>query len=864
MKHISLSFYSLLVDYMASHDPLGMMRKWDDLQKSLNSLGDQLSIRGSEFPDVNHFSSDSDFRDLVNALTMIRTEINALARDIDVQSGNLGVDMKYYHDLARDYEEEINTFRKGRDQAFQLYDKLSEQHRELLREHETLKANISYDRDECMNAKQGQASAEEQLRIMKEANDALTEDLSTFRINLASARKRVEILEEENEQLSSVQNHGDKDRNELIDQLAKEIKSRNDALVLADAARNELSRLLGEAEKDRMARDAAEKERDEVAASVNDLQSVIEELKQAVDEETKLVKHETLMRHKVEEQLLSREDELKQLSETLASRDLELEEIRATLAQAQEHEATWKEEKENYASQIGILAQQMAADKLENKQLMDTLKKVQIDFDKAKTASDDSVEKTKQLERIINQFIEDKGTLEKTITQLEAEKAKIIEDSKDVVELRARLENTIKSLETQLNETKHLFDQERKLKEESTLALKKAELIVSKHDEQMTKVSEQLVVITKERDELKTTLDGVQKVLQSERAARTQLEHSHETAAAELNKLRSMVQQEQQLKTQALNSLEAESRSKQEAIKQLEESRKTEDKAKSGSDKLKAELDAAKDKLKEEERAKKDLAKQIEDLKKDLTKASTETEKTIRIKEELARKADAEGALHKEMEKGWNSEKSEHEKTYKAYMDEKAKRDQAEAELGTLKAQVNEAQRAVEAERVEHSKTFKAYESEKGSRTSIEAELAKLQSALAEAKSSAQSLAAEKQAADKRIAKLEQTISEVTEAKDSVAKDAASLASARKQLEQAEKIKAELAGERQKRTETEEKLKQLKDEDEQLRIRTNNVALENEKLVKRITRLEAELEAEKRVKAELVDAIKKKVDNQVD
>jgi len=845
-----------------------MLNKWEALNNSFNFIGDQLAIKSTSFPEVSQFSSDTDFRELSNALSALRNEIADLARETSSQTSALASDMKYFFDMSRDYDSEIEVFRKGRDQAFELYDKLSEEHRELLREYECVKADLKFIKDDIDGAKNGQTAAEESLRQVKASYDVLMEELSNLRIAGATMKKRIEILEDENAQLSEFHSHGDLDRNQLVEQLAKEIKSRNDALVLAEAARNELSRVLSESEHDRMGRGDAERARDEAVAAVDGLNGIIEQLKQEVEEQTKMCRHETLMRHKIEEALLAREEELKALDTEKQTLVSELTDANAKLSQVEDQEKVLREEKDKFTSQISVLAQQMAADKLENHDLMETLKKVQQDYEKSKIVSDDAVEKMKQLERIINQFIQDKGDLEVKISNLEKEKAQILEDSKDVVTLRTNLENKVKSLDEQLTQTKGLFEQEKKLKEEAVLGLHKAEQVIAKHDEQAAKISEELAVVSKDRGEFKSNLEAAQKILQSERLSKSELSKNFESVSIEVKKTKEILQQETQLKSQALSSLEAESRSKQEAIKQLEEARKIEEKTKLANDKSKLELENLKDRLKEEERAKKDLNKQIDDLRKEVSKGATENEKSVRAKEEATRKADAESAAHKESDKALNSEKTEHEKTYKAFMDEKSKREQFESESSNLKAQCAEAQRAAEGERVEHGKTFKAYESEKAARVQAETEVGKLKTALAEAKSSEQSLAAEKAAYEKRIAKLEATVAELAEAKDSVAKDVGSLASTKKQLEQAEKIKADveskLAAEKQKRVELEEKIRQVKAEDEEMRIKVNQVGLENEKLVKRVARLEGELEAEKRVKDDLVNAIKKKDINDVE
>ena len=842
---------------MSSRDVLAMINKWEALNNSFSAIGDQLAIKAVEFPEVSHFSGDSDFRALANALSALRNEIGELGRDVNYHTSALSSDMRYFFDLSKDYDSELDVFRKGRDQAFQLYDKLSEEHRELLREYESVKADLKLLRDDIDGAKTGQVVAEEALEKIHKSQGSLIEELSTLRVSEATLKKRIEMLEDENRDLSDIRDHEDMDRNQLVQQLAKEIKSRNDALVLAEAARNELSRLFGEAGQDRLAREEADRSRDEALGSVEGLNALIEELKQEVEEQEKMCRHETLMRHKIEEALLAREDELKQLTVTKESLDVELEEAKKSCAEADTERQAWREEKDSLTSQIGVLAQQMASERLENQKLMETLKSVQSELANSKTVSDDAVEKAKQLERIVNQLIQDKAELNSVISKLEKEKAQIMEDSRDVVSLRTNLENKVKGLGEDLSQMKGLFEEEKKLKEETAAALGKAEETIQKHDEQMTKLSEKI----KDRDDLRNNLDAIQKVLQSERQSKSELSKSYESASLELGEIRKSLLQEQQLKNDALRSLEAESLSKKEVISKLKDLEKSDENSKSSLDKSKSEVSTLKDKLKEEERTRKDLNKQIDDLRKELGKATTETEKMVRGKEEASRKADSEAAAHKESDKALAAEKSEREKTTKSLMEEKSKREQLEVEVSNLKAQTSEAQRAVDSERAEHSKTYKAYESEKSARATTESEISRLKTEVAEAKSNEQSLLAEKQVNDKRIRKLEESMAELSVAKEGAGREAAT----RKQLDHLERVKAELEGkvamERQKRVEAEDKLKQVRSEDEEMRIRFENTNLENQQLAKHLARLEIELETEKKVKADLVAAIEKRVDD---
>jgi chromosome segregation ATPase len=228
-----------------SRNAIELLKKWEAINCSAHTLGDTLAAKTSGFPEISHFSPDTDFRDLVNAISSLRNEISDLNLDIDSQCRVLGSDLKYFSELAKDYEEEISIFKKGRDQAFELYDKLSEQHRELMREHEAVKADIKSSREDSDETRKALKLAQDELAATKQSRDALAKELSTVKSEMATVRKRVGTLEEENSRMFSDRSHSDKDHKQLADELAKAIKSRDEALVLAEGARRELSRLLG-------------------------------------------------------------------------------------------------------------------------------------------------------------------------------------------------------------------------------------------------------------------------------------------------------------------------------------------------------------------------------------------------------------------------------------------------------------------------------------------------------------------------------------------------------------------------------------------------------------------------------------------
>ena len=838
-----------------------LKNKWDSLNESLHMVAENLAIRTIDFPGVNQFSTDEEFRLLVNALRQMRNEIQDLGHEVKSQTDSLLIDVKHFYEVAIDYESEIEIFKKGRNQAFELYDNLSNEHKVLLGEFEMMKAEYKSATAELARLSDSKTSLEETSAYNAASNEALLDEVSTLKIELAGLRKRIELLTEENERVSSIKSADGSDRNQLIEQLAKEVKSRNDALVLADAARSELSRLLGECEQDRMAREAAEAERDEALGSVNGLNEMIDELKVGIEEGEKMYKHEIVMRHKIEEQLLAREDALKEATDEIDRIAEELETTRVNTEALEAAKAAWVDEKEGLVSQLTILAQQMAKDRFDNEKLMGTLKSVQEEFANAKVVTDDSVEKVKQMERIVNQLIQDKGELENQVALVEKEKAQIAEDSKDVVELRTRLEAQVKALGEELAGTKDLFNKEKQLKDEASAAAKTAESVLAKNMEEMSKFKESISVLTTERDGLKNNLEGVQKVLQGERQSRADLERSHESISVEVTDLRRTLQEETVMKTQALSSLEAESRSKSEAIKQLDEARKSVDKLQAASDKLKAEVDVLREKAKDDAQAKKDLTKEVDSAKKESGKLATEIEKLTRTKEDLTRKLEGEIAANKENEKGWNTEKIEHAKTYKAYSEEKEKREHLEGENGGLKASCTDAQKARESEQTEHAKTYKAYEAERDARARCEQEMAQLSAAMAQLKAGEQTLLAEISAGEKRIAKLEAKLEEAAEQKDSSARDVGQIGAVRKQLEIAEKnrsdIENRLNSERQARSQLDDKMRDLRSESEGMKIRVNNAEMENAKLITRMAKLESDLEEERRIKNELVESMRR-------
>lgn len=845
-----------------SWNAVDIKSKWDNFNESLNSIDDKLLAKSAAFPSVNLFSTDEEFRILVNALRNMKNEIQELGKEVKLQTDELEIDVRHFYDIAKDYESEIDVFKKGRDQAFQLYDSLSDQHKKLLAEYEILKAEYNDVSGRIEAARTGYEGAEDSVMKAKEANDLLIAEMSALKIEYAGIQKRFELLSAENTRLMSVKAHEDLDRNELIEKLAKEVKSRNDALVLAEAARNELSRLLGESEKDRMSKEAAEQDREEAVHAVESLNNMIDDLRGRLEESEKMYKHEIMMRHKIEEQLLEAEDLFKGIKAEMDAMAGELDAARQQVQDTATAKQEWMDEKENLLSQVAVIAQQMAKDKVENEKLMHTLEDVQKDFANAKTVSDDAVEKSKQMERIVNQLISEKSQLENKIHQSEVEKLKIIEDSKDAIRIR----ETLSSTETELKSVSEMFAKEKQLKEEASNAHRKAEEVMTKAQQDLATVKDQIATVTKERDSAKSTLDGVQKVLMSERHSKQELENLHESVSVQLNDFQRALAEERRMKDDALNSLQAEAKSKREALKQLEESQKEQSKIQAQMDKMKAEADASKDKLKEEERAKKDLLKELDSAKKDFTKASTETEKFSRDKEEAARKAAAAEAQAKELEKGWNTEKSEHEKTYKAYFEEKSLRERFEGEITQLKSCSADAVKAAESERVEHGKTFKAYEAEREARSKLEHQVAELRSDVSVAKSTEQSLQAEKAAAEKCIAKLEAKLVEVqtttvasSSQKSTASTDLTQLSVVQKKYDLSERARADtearLAAERQRHEELEHRLRDVQLEDEKLRMRMNSAEIENSKLVERIAELEGQLAKERFVKNNLVASV---------
>lgn len=627
---------------------LDLRDKWEMLNNSLKKVGGRLTSDVSAFPEVNQFASDSEFRTLVNALGSLRMQIVDLNADVTGQTEALISDLKHFYDISKDYESEIEIFKKGRDQAFQLYDDLSAEHRELLRAYEEVRDELKRMSDQATAGKEARAVSEKEVSELKLCYDELFNESSTMKVDMAVMRKKMSALEEENVRVGSFKAHEESDRNELLEKLSSETKSRNDALVLAEAARSELSRLLAEAERDRFMKQEAEQERDEAVGSVDGLNQVIEELKQSVEEQERLNKHEVLMRHKIETQLLSMEEENENLKNECMDKQSELGSLRSELENVLKEKGSWGQEKDSLVTQIATLAQHMAKDKQDKDNLMEILNACKAELLEAKTVSEDAGEKSKQMERIVNQLIQEKGALEVQIKEAEAEKQSIIENSKDVVNIKSKLDQA----EIKLEELRQLFETEKKLKEESGLALSKSEQLLALKNEEAGKVAETLVTCSKERDSLKGNLEAVQRVLQGERNARIQEQQVIEGTRVEVNQLRQAVVAESQLKQQALSSLEAESRSKQEVIRQLEDARKGFEKNQLEYEKMKAEVGALKDRVKDDEREMKGKDKEIKQISKGVDsagQAQMKAEQQLAAKnEELARSGEAFKALSKE------------------------------------------------------------------------------------------------------------------------------------------------------------------------------------------------------------------------
>ena len=834
---------------MTSWKLVDLKTRWDALNDTLDRLGENLGVDAAGLPDISGQSSDVEFRMLVASLRAMKSQIVDLGKDIGDQADLLSHEIKHYYDLARDYDAEIDIFRKGREQAFSLYDSLSQEHKVLLTEFETLKHDHKLLMGQYDQSKSSLMYAESELNQLRTSYETVVEELSNLKVELMGCKKRIELLEEENEKLSAVKDHESSDRNELIEQLSKEIKSRNDALVLAEAARNELSRTLGEAEEDRRLRERAEQDRDEAVGSVEALNELIEQLKAQVEEGEKLYKHEIVMRHKIEENLLEAEDKTKELTVELESVSAARDEALKLSESSIEEKTKMLEEKDALASQIATIASQLAKDKQDSDKLMETLKQVQEESEVAKQTASDSVEKAKQMERVVNQLISEKGELEGLVVKSKQELDQVIADNKDVVNMRINLENKIKSLESELAETSQLFNGEKKMKEEAFVAQQSAEKALENAQKELVKVKEAEAGIVSERDELKMNLESVQKVLQSERQSRSQIEKSHSALSDELVIVRGKFQDESRMREDLVKSLDAETRSKNEIIKQLEEVKKTSERLNSVSEKAKSECDSLREKVKDLERVNKDLGKELDGLKKDVAKASTETEKAVRQKEEMQRKFDVENAQSKENEKGWNSEKSEHEKTYKAYYDEKGRAEKFERELEALKGKSKQSESLYEAEKIEHGKTYKAFEAEKEARSKLESEIGGLKAQVGELNGTIKSLTGEKQSAEKRMQKMEEQLTSLREK--------GNVDVVRKQLDdERTNLENQIASLRKQKSDAETASDTMRSELDKAKIKANNLEVENKQLLKRLEKFAAELAEEQRIKNELLAATK--------
>jgi len=844
---------------MSSWKLADLKNRWDSLNNDLNSLSENLAVRSADLPGMSAQSSSEEFNLLVASLRALGADIVNLGSDIKNQTDTLSIEIKHFYDLAREYDSEIDIYRKGREQAFGLYDNLSKEHKELLHEFETMKADHKAMMKSFEEAQSKLNQVEIDSKTLRESNQALASDLTDSHIELMSAKKRVELLEDENSTLTNIKDHESTDRNSLIDQLAKEIKSRNDATVLAEAARNELSRILGEAEEDRRLRNVAEQERDEAVGAVDQLNALIEELKTTVEESEKQYKHEIIMRHKIEENLLQVEAKLKELESTLETITNERDEAQIIAESFTCEKSKILDEKEALVSQIATIASQMAQDKLDSAKLMDTLKTAQEDLDAAKRLSEDSTEKAKGMERVVNQLISEKGEFEAQTARAKSDLEKMIEDNKDVVGVRQRLEEKVTTLENQLGEVSKLFDNEKNLKSESVIAQKSTEMALEKAQNELLKVKEKEAEILHQRDEAKANLESVQKILQSERQSKIEIEKSHSALSNELMILKGKFQDESRLKDDLVKSLDAETRSKNEIMKEMENMRKNAEKLNINFEKTKGETDGLKEKMKDMERANKDLSKQVDELRKDLSKGSTETEKATRKIEEIQRKLDVESAQTKENEKGWNSEKSEHEKTYKAYFEEKGKAEKLERELDAVKSSLKQLENSIGGEKSEHGKTYKAYEAERDARGKMEAEIANLKAQIAELNGQVKSAQTEKSAVEKKAQKLENQVSDLSSVKADAASVKREFDSERKQLESQfaadrKQLESQLMELQQEKRESEKSMESIRKELENNKIKMNNFELENKQLLKRLEKFAAELAEEQRVKNQLLAA----------
>jgi len=590
--------------------------KWEQLHKSLNKVGERLASKTAEFP--SDLSTDSDFRNLASTLENLRNQVAELKAEVSAQSEDLGSEMKHFYEIVKDYEAEIEVFKKGRTQAFQLYDDLSAEHRELLRAFEQTNDELKQLRASASGEKEALSVCAKEAKELKLSYDALFSECSALKVDRAVMTKKMGALEEENVRLGAFKAHEESDRNDLIEKLSFETKSRNDALVLAEAARSELSRLLVEAETDRHAKQEAEQERDQAVGAVDGLNQVIEELKLSVEEQQGLNKHEVMMRHKIETQLLAVEEENEHLKEKEINSTSELEKIQAELTSAEEQKSTWMEEKDSLVAQIGTLAQHMAKDKQEMAALMESLSAAKKESVDAKLVCDDAVEKARQMERIVNQLIQEKGELEARMQKVEEEKQSVLESAKDVVALKSKLDATASELE----EVQKLFEDEKKLKTDASAAREKAEQLLVLKNTENGKLADSLVFTERERDSFSANLEAIQKVVQGERAARAEEQSRFDAERLEMKQMSQTLIGETQLKLQALSSLEAEARSKQEVVRQLEEARKGFEKNQIEFDKMKVEVAALRDKTKDGERELKSKDKEIKQISKSADSAT--------------------------------------------------------------------------------------------------------------------------------------------------------------------------------------------------------------------------------------------------
>jgi hypothetical protein len=159
---------------MTSWKLVDLKNRWDTLNNDLNLVSENLALKSADLPAVSSQSSNEEFHLLVASLRALRADINDFGSDIKTQTDTLSLDVRHFYDLAKEYDTEIEIYRKGREQAFGLYDNLSTEHKGLLHEFESLKAEFKVVSRDFDGARSRLEQIELESSILRKSNRKLT------------------------------------------------------------------------------------------------------------------------------------------------------------------------------------------------------------------------------------------------------------------------------------------------------------------------------------------------------------------------------------------------------------------------------------------------------------------------------------------------------------------------------------------------------------------------------------------------------------------------------------------------------------------------------------------------------------------